>query len=125
MSTGKQNVVDLGAYMAQLLETSRATALQPSEPKPDPIAAFEEASKPLVDRLRPLVASIPLEAAVSGVSLEYFRTRLRGRYSRHALAGDVAAALRQLGWTRRRGWRASEEGFRARWYPPVPDTERR
>jgi hypothetical protein len=114
----RRNAINLSGYIADLMRESEATARQPAAPKPDPLAAFDATAKPLVDRLRPLVASVPPEAAARGIPLEYFRTRLRGRYSRHALAGDVAAALRQLGWTRRRGWRASEEGFRARWFPP-------
>lgn len=118
----KQNVIAMAAYLSDLAAVGRRAEAE-RKPLPDHPADFSEAAAPLVDRVRPLIAKIPPEALAGGVPLEWFRARLRGKYSRHALAGDVADALRQLGWRRRRGWQASEEGFRAKWYPPADSSK--
>ncbi len=44
-----------------------------------------------------------------------YPSRGRGRASPH----EIGPALRALGWTRERKWRASEQGFRALWHPPT------
>jgi hypothetical protein len=118
MSNNTSTIVHMREYLSQLTQgtahAGHAACTAETEQQ------FKELATPLVDRLRVLVATIPPEQAKHGMSIEWFRTRLRGKYCRHAMAGDVAQALRELGWIRRRGWRESEDGFRARWFPGPP-----
>ena len=70
---------------------------------------------PLDERLARLLASIPLEIQREGVSLVTLQASLRGRRGGNAHPGELGAALRRLGFQRRRNWR-SADGFRAVWY---------
>jgi hypothetical protein len=111
----------LTAYVTDLVQLSDRAEQQAktSQSTPDQLASFFEDATPLLERLKTLTAAIPPEAARAGVSIEWFRVRLRGRRGRGARAGEVADCLRQLGWTRRRSWRDQEDGFRARWFRPA------
>ena len=73
---------------------------------------------PLLDRLKKLVESLTPAQRQQGLPLEYFRERLLGRQAgRKVHAGELGAALRKLGFVRKRGWSVSENGFRALWWP--------
>lgn len=72
---------------------------------------------PLDDRLQRLLATIPTERQVEGLSLTTLQTALRGRWRGNCHPGDLGRALRRLGYTRRREW-SGGEGFRALWFPP-------
>ena len=106
---------DLCSYLHALAET-RVEAAPPHDNETKR-SEFQEQATTLTERVQTLIRTIPVESQKVGVSLEWFRIRLRGRYAKHALAGDVAGALRAVGWVRRRGWREAEHGFRAKWYP--------
>lgn len=74
---------------------------------------------PLLDRLQRLIESLPPAQRQQGLPLEFYRERLLGRQAgRKVHAGELGAALRKLGYVRRRAWCESEGGFRALWWSP-------
>ena len=80
--------------------------------------AARERLTPLEDRLKRQISTVPPEVQREGLSLASLQVMLRGRWRGAAQAGQVGAALRRLGWVRRRSWQRGAEGFSATWYPP-------
>lgn len=80
--------------------------------------AQEEAEKarPMIDRVRDAIATMPPEDVANGIKLEQLAGMLPGRYKGHAQPREVGEALRQLGYVRVRSWRKSDEGFRSTWH---------
>ena len=72
---------------------------------------------PLHIRLQKKVDAIPTKTQQRGLSLLELQVRMKGRKGGMPHVGELAAALRKLGWIRRRQWSNSEDGFRAKWYP--------
>jgi hypothetical protein len=72
---------------------------------------------PLHIRLQKKVDAIPTKTQQQGLSLLELQVRMKGRKGGMPHVGELAAALRKLGWIRRRQWSDSEDGFRAKWYP--------
>ena len=72
---------------------------------------------PLHMRLQKKVDAIPAATQQKGLSLLEIQVRMKGRKGGMPHVGELAAALRKLGWIRRRQWSDSEDGFRAKWYP--------
>ena len=72
---------------------------------------------PLHVRLQKKVDAIPVVSQQQGLSLLELQVRMKGRKGGMPHVGELAAALRKLGWKRRRQWSDSEDGFRAKWYP--------
>ncbi|MGD0186967.1 MAG: hypothetical protein ABSC25_17175 [Roseiarcus sp.] len=72
----------------------------------------------LDDRLKKLLATIPIEAQREGLSLSSLRILLRGRQGGNAHCGELGEALRNLHFERRRDWsgRGGRGGFATRWY---------
>ena len=73
---------------------------------------------PLHTRLQKLLDQIPQSAKQEGLSLMDLQTRLRGRKGGMSHVGELGAALRRLGWHRRRRWSDQDEAFSSRWHPP-------
>jgi hypothetical protein len=69
---------------------------------------------PLEDRLTRLLATVPIDVQREGLSLVALQTSLRGRRRGKCHPGELGAALRRLGFERRRNWRGAD-GFRAVW----------
>jgi hypothetical protein len=69
---------------------------------------------PLEDRLARLMATIPVELQRDGLSLSSLQASLRGRSRGNCHPGELGAALRRLGYERRRNWQGAD-GFRALW----------
>lgn len=69
---------------------------------------------PLEDRLTRLLATIPLDVQREGLSLSSLQPSLRGRSRGNCHPGELGAALRRLGFERRRDWQGND-GFRAVW----------
>jgi len=88
---------------------------QPEPATPDDAAALLTS---LHTRLKKLLDAIPHSAQREGLSLLDLQPHLRGRKGGVAHVGELAAALRRLGWQRRRNWGDSQAGFRALWFPP-------
>jgi hypothetical protein len=72
--------------------------------------------RPLIDRLRDLLAAIPEEEKYAGLVLRELQLRLKGRQGRSCSHAELGDCLRALGYRRRRRWDAQSEGFRARWF---------
>ena len=80
---------------------------------------------PLHMRLQKKVDAIPTTMQQKGLSLLEIQVRMKGRKGGMPHVGELAAALRKLGWIRRRQWSDSEDGFRAKWYPNWTNTTRK
>lgn len=104
------------SYVAAYLEQIRTE--EPLQAVEDAITYHpSETSIPLIERIRRLVASLPEHERNIPKSMEYFQTRLKGRKGKTAHVGEIANALRKLGYVRKRAWSDPENGFRAFWYP--------
>lgn len=77
--------------------------------------AVRERLTPLEDRLARFLATIPVELQREGLSLPALQAALRGRRRGNCHPGELGAALRKLGFTRRRQWRGGTV-FSALWY---------
>lgn len=100
------------AIAAWALQTSIDPRSEPEPtPPPDPITL-----RPLTERLRDLLATIPESAKANGLELRELQARLKGRQGKSCNAAELGAALRTLGWKRFRGWSDNHGGFVARWY---------
>ena len=84
-------------------EKARAEAMGP-----------RERLTPLDERLTRLLTTIPMEVQREGLLLVALQAALRGRSRGKCHPGELGAALRKLGFERRRNWRG-KEGFRALW----------
>ena len=73
---------------------------------------------PLHTRLQRLLHTIPDSAQHQGLSLLDLQDRLRGRKGGLPHIGELGAAMRGLGWQRRRKWSDQKTAFSSRWYPP-------
>lgn len=88
---------------------------QPDHVFPDTLET--QTLAPLHMRLQKKVDAIPATTQQKGLSLLELQVRMKGRKGGMPHVGELAAALRKLGWKRRRQWSDSEDGFRAKWYP--------
>ena len=73
---------------------------------------------PITERLKRIIAAMPPDEQAKPQTLEFYRSRLRGRQRRNAQAGEVGQALRSLHYVRKRSWREEFGGFCSLWYPP-------
>jgi hypothetical protein len=79
--------------------------------------AARERLTPLEERLARLLATIPDELKQDGLELKSLQASLRGRWrGKCCHPGELGAALRKLGFVRKRSW-DGDAGFRALWYP--------
>ena len=88
------------------------------QPAPSGCRAVEdwrEANRPLIARLRDLLATIPTDVQRAGLSLRDLQARLKGRKGKMCDHAELGAALRTLGFHRDRCWSNSDQGFRAVW----------
>jgi hypothetical protein len=71
----------------------------------------------LDDRLKHLLSAIPPEVQAEGLSIVAVQVMLRPRGSERSCctAGQLADALRRLGFVRERRWRDGRSSFRALW----------
>jgi hypothetical protein len=77
-------------------------------------SATRERLTPLDERLTRLLATIPTDVQREGLSLAALQASLRGRGRGNCHPGELGAALRRLGFQRRRDW-SGPDGFRALW----------
>ncbi len=77
---------------------------------------WAERLTPLEDRLKKLLSDMPEEVIAQGLSLDSLRRLLAGKWRGNCHPGELGAALRKLGYVRRRDWSDAEGGFRAKWY---------
>lgn len=77
--------------------------------------AWQHAMSPLEQRLKRVLDDMPESIKTSGVSLPALQQLLKGRWQGNAHPGELGAALRKLGYVRKRCWRSDEVGFAALW----------
>ena len=86
-------------------------------------ARYEKCSSmlpPLHTRLQKLLDEIPVSAQRKGLSLMDLQICLRGRKGGKPHVGELAEAMRRLGWQRRRQWSNESASFSAKWHPADP-----
>ena len=69
-------------------------------------------------RLRKVLDRIPQSTQIEGLSLLDLQACLRGRKGGLPHIGELGAAIRRLGWQRRRAWSDENTAFASRWHPP-------
>lgn len=109
-------------WISQLQASSEAQHAKHKAQRDEKARAEAEAVRlrltPLDDRLARLLATIPAEVQGEGLSLSSLQASLRGRSRGNCHPGELGAALRRLGFERRRNWGGDDAGgFRALWYP--------
>jgi hypothetical protein len=109
------------AYIAQLNRALEAQRLKDEAQRQAKRQAEDSTARerltPLEDRLKRLLATIPIEVQREGLSLATLQSSLRGKWRGNAHPGEVGDALRKLGLSRKRSWHGTG-GFRALWFPP-------
>lgn len=106
----------MSSYIRSLVEkTERNRALQEQEFAAKK-AEQQQLLSPLEERVARLLDTIPVQRQAAGLSLSELTDRLRGRQGGSCHAGELGAALRKLGFQRRRQWRR-DAGFGALWFP--------
>ena len=104
------------SYLAEL--NAHAAALRTQDAvKQAQAAAERDRRTSLDDRLKHLLGTIPPEVQDEGLSIVAVQVMLRPRGSEHSCcnAGQLADALRRLGFVRERRWRDGRSSFRALW----------
>ncbi|MDC1262736.1 hypothetical protein N8015_01465 [Planktomarina temperata] len=76
---------------------------------------------PLHKRLQKLLDTLPVSEQRRGLSLLDLQVRLRGRKGGLPHIGELGAAIRRLGWQRRRRWSDHDAAFAAKWHPKDPN----
>ena len=76
---------------------------------------------PLDVRLRKVLGQIPQSTQIEGLSLLDLQACLRGRKGGLPHIGELGAAIRRLGWQRRRAWSDHDAAFAAKWFPKDPN----
>lgn len=79
-------------------------------------AEWRERLTPLEERLAKLLATIPTEIKSQGLSLSGLQGMLTGKWRGKCHPGELGAALRKLGYWRRRNWSARTQSFGALWF---------
>jgi len=78
--------------------------------------AKRPAPPPVQDQIRALLATLPPASVMRPWSLDELRSQITGRFGRPPQRGEVAAALKLLGFTPVRLWRKGFDGRHA-WLP--------
>ena len=104
------------AYITRLKAIVAEDAALAAKRNSQSIKDVHDRLAPLEHRLVRLLDTIPLELQRQGLSLMSLQISLRGRWRGSCHPGELGAALRKLGFQRRRQWR-SEAGFQALWFP--------
>lgn len=77
---------------------------------------WAERLTPLEDRLARLLSTMPEEMTTEGLALNDLRRLLSGKWRGNCHPGELGAALRKLGYVRKRNWSKSDEVFKASWH---------
>ena len=106
----------MSAYIKGLKAEVEREQAQRTEQQRVNVDVARERLTPLEDRLARLLATIPIEILHDGLSLASLQASLRGCWRGACHPGELGAALRRIGFVRRRRW-SDSCGFRALWYP--------
>jgi hypothetical protein len=107
----------LKSYLAQLDAHAAREQRTQDAVKQAQAAAERDRRTLLDDRLKHLLSTIPPEVQDEGLSIVAVQVMLRPRGSERSCctAGQLADALRRLGFVRERRWRDGRSSFRALW----------
>jgi hypothetical protein len=107
----------LRSYLAELNAYAAEQRTQDAAVKQAQAAAERDRRTSLDDRLKHLLGTIPPEIQDEGLSIVAVQVMLRPRGSERSCcnAGQLADALRRLGFVRERRWRDGRSSFRALW----------
>ena len=115
------------AYLAYLTALASAPTQQHNQAQPAPLSATPRRDQylarltPLPDRLRIALAKFPPELTADGLHMSHIWPLVTGVQRSKPRAFEVAAALREIGWTRVRYYSDSGPSQTA-WFPPEVDT---
>ena len=87
------------------------------QPQTNAIEQHRTSLGPLDERLRRILGQIPQSTHMEGLSLLNLQACLRGRKGGLPHIGELGAAMRRLGWQRRRAWSDETTSFSSKWYP--------
>ena len=90
------------AYIERLQELAAEDETARSKQKRAEAEAVRDRLTPLEIRLKRLLAKIPEEVQREGLSLRALQAQLKGRWRGNVHPGELGAALRKLGYIRRR-----------------------
>jgi uncharacterized protein YecE (DUF72 family) len=110
LSTYLETVVALSDAQNNVKAAARREAAQQAARQ------WSERLTPLEERLKRLLSQMPEEMIAQGLSLDHLRRLLAGKWRGNCHPGELGAALRRLGFVRRRNWSDADGGFRALWY---------
>jgi hypothetical protein len=102
-----------------LIARLQQCSLEQSEPSTQ--EDYTASLAPLPARLQKLLETLPSSEQRQGLSLLDLQVRLRGRKGGLPHIGELGAAIRRLGWQRRRRWSDHDAAFAAKWYPRDPN----
>jgi hypothetical protein len=109
----------MSVYGARREDLARQSAEQREQARQAALAQAKDFA-PLDERLKKVLEDLPPDLLREGVGLRVIQERLRGRKHGHAHCGEVGAALRRLGFEKKRDWRArATGGHRALWRKPA------
>lgn len=112
----------LTTYIRDLVEATAESASRDQSDEArrqqEEAAKYAERATPLTTRVKRVIAAMPESERNKPRPLEFWAERLSGRQSLTPHRGELAAALRSLGWTRQRCWNRPSEGYPALWFPP-------
>jgi hypothetical protein len=117
----------LKGYLAELNAHAANAHAAEHAVKQAQAAAERDRRASLDDRLKHLLGTIPLEVQDEGLSIVEVLAMLRPRGSEHSCcnAGQLADALRRLGFVRERRWHDGRSSFRALWRKRLGQTPTR
>ena len=107
----------MSAYVADLKAAHETTVREQLDRERAEADDARERLTPLESRLARLLATIPPDVQREGLSLPTLQASLRGRWRGNVHPGELGAALRHLGFTRRRRWGGAGDSFHALWFP--------
>ena len=110
--------------MATYLENTRAQSehlkvvklLTAGEANESSVAQWQERLTPLEDRLARLLSTMPEGITAQGFALNDLRRLISGKWRGNCHPGELGAALRKLGYVRKRNWSKSDDAFKASWH---------
>lgn len=106
----------MSTYLEHVKSRIAASQTIASEHQTAETAKWRERLTPLEDRLAKLLTTIPPEIKNQGLSLPAIRNLLAGKWRGKCHPGELGAALRKLGYERRRNWSAGSQSFSALWF---------
>lgn len=106
----------MSTYLEHVKSHLAISQARASEQQADETTKWRERLTPLEDRLAKLLTTIPPEIKNQGLSLPAIRNMLAGKWRGKCHPGELGAALRKLGYERRRNWSDGSQSFCALWF---------